>query len=153
MYRTTTSRFFKKSFLFKVRTNHFKFSSAEINVIENQKIRALQYLEVSRENFDGIKHVSADEVQNMLRQGFVPPIFHTLCRDKDHRLFLPNTLVSREEGEVNVIELSAESVEAGDAKSAVIGEIPSFKDKSYLSYRRHSVLNSKRFVPIFCMEV
>ena len=111
---------------------NIKYSSGEINAIEKQKTRALQYLKASQENFDGITHISADDVTKKLSQGLVPPIFHTLCRNETDRLFLPNTPVSLEEGEVNVIELSSKAVKAGVAESDSMGKISSFEDESYL---------------------
>ena len=110
----------------------FVFSSAEMNAIAIQKDHALRHLEAARRNFDDVNLISANDVESIVRQGYVPPVFHTLCRDKTHRLLLPNTPVSLEEDEVDVIALSAEPVEAG-----VWGK------SQYLTINRTSVHSSK----------
>ena len=111
----------------------FKFTADEVSAIATQKTNALRLFKASRRNFDNMNDIS-DKVENLLRQGLVPPIFHTLCRAEEHRLFLPNTLVSLEKGEDNTIKLSAHSVNAGIAKleTGTVGEISSFDDESYL---------------------
>ena len=64
--------------------------------IEEQKKRAKQLWNNSSYNEDLQETINAD-VMNHLDQGLVPPIFHTLCRPPNKRLFLPNTRVGKED--------------------------------------------------------
>jgi hypothetical protein len=58
-----------------------------------------------------------DQVLKQLSHGKVPPIYHTLCRDPEKRLFLPNTVISNGNEDSEKIEISFEKVQGGQGTS------------------------------------
>lgn len=84
-----------------------------IDLIEVQKSRAIrQWKEAFSKQFFTSRSIY-DEVLQQLNEGKVPPIYHTLCRDPEKRLFLPNTVVSDGNSQSGSIEFSTMFVEAG----------------------------------------
>jgi hypothetical protein len=65
---------------------------ARERLIEVQKERAIYYWNTSNLN-DDLKMSVNEDVISKLKQGLVPPIFHTLCRPPEKRLFAPLTRV------------------------------------------------------------
>ena len=74
-----------------------------------QTQRAIQYWNDSSSNHVAVimNQVEKEKVLQLLKEGKVLPIFHTLCRPPNERLFLPNTLVSTEDKKPHAIQLSA----------------------------------------------
>ena len=103
--------------------------------IDEQKKRAKKFWNDSSYNED-LKEAIDDDVVNHLDQGLVLPIFHTLCRPPDKRLFIPNTRVGKEDENCSdVIQLSAAPVTMGVCKveNDEVGEVSHDDDMSYIS--------------------
>ena len=102
--------------------------------IDEQKKRAKQFWNNSSYNED-IKESINDDVLKHLDQGLVLPIFHTLCQSPEKRLFLPNTLVGKEDENCSdVIRLSAAPVTVGVCadENDVVGEVTRRRERSYI---------------------
>ena len=102
--------------------------------IYEQKKRAKKFWNDSSYTED-IKETINDDVVNHLDQGLVLPIFHTLCRPPDKRLFSPNTRVGKKDKNcADVIQLSAATVtvEVCGDKNDDVGEVSDSKDMSYM---------------------
>jgi hypothetical protein len=120
-------------------------------LIETQKKLAIELWEQSFQlgNFDETVYT---QVLEQLKNGFVPPYFHTLCRKPKERLFFPRTKFDREEEDSGdaltkielvtgtnpiYIELSTKPVQVGEATlkgEENRGRIPlNEEDDSYLS--------------------
>jgi hypothetical protein len=85
-------------------------------LIEVQKERAIARWEeaFSKKYFDDKKIYN--KVLEQLKEGKVPPIYHTLIREPEKRLFLPNTFVSNGKAESGSIKLSSEKVQVGSGR-------------------------------------
>ena len=95
-------------------------------LVAKQKERALQFWEECHSQHpEVLKDQVNDDVVKHLNHGEVLPIFHTLCRPPNQRLFPPNTRVSVEDPNSDEIRLSAAPVVVGNVeKDPPIVEIP-----------------------------
>ena len=103
-------------------------------LFRSQKKRALQFWNKSKINHpEALKDQINDDVMKHLNHGKVLPIFHTLCRPPNDRLFPPNTRVSVENPTSDEIRLSAGPVQMGKFdKELPVDEIPMEDELSYI---------------------
>jgi hypothetical protein len=113
------------------RAGEKKEGITKFNLIETQKARAIQLWNDSNYN-EALKDSVHDTVMEHLNQGMVLPIFHTLCRDPNQRLFSPNATVCVDKLDSGNIQLSSHPVKAGTAGTDTVGEISIYVDSSYI---------------------
>jgi hypothetical protein len=95
------------------------------DLIEIQKGRAIKRWKEANMRKD-FNEENYNAVLDVLQKGYVPPIYHTLCREPAKRLFLPNTFVSNGKTESGSIKLSSEKVQPGQGTRS----LKKFGDKS-----------------------
>jgi Retrotransposon hot spot protein len=100
--------------------------------IEAQKQKAIEYWEVSNVD-DAQKRDVHDTVLEHLNKGLVLPIFHTLCRNINERLYSPNATVNINLADVEKIQLSHHPVQAGRDPTGSVGFIDIGQESSYIS--------------------
>ena len=106
----------------------------DTTAIDEQKKRAKKFWNDSSYNED-LKERINDDVMNHLDLGLLLPIFHTLCRPPDKRLFLPDTRVGKEDENCSdVIQLSAAPVTMGvcGEEDDIAGKVSQRDERSYI---------------------
>jgi hypothetical protein len=111
-----------------------------------QKERAKIFWNDSIYDDDGpMKSDIHDKVMESLNRGLLPPIFHSLCRHPNERLFSLDAAANMNEPELNPIKLCSDEVEAGTCESLLaLQQLESANEKSHRSFKDRSF-----YLPLF----
>ena len=105
------------------------------DAIARQKKRAIQYWNDSKsKHIEAMKDEIHDDVMQHLKEGKVLPIFHTLCRPPNERLFLTEVCVRVKDRTSDAIQLSIAPVTIGECVKDAhnIGDVDIGREMPYL---------------------